>query len=239
MTIRDTAPAAILIALVVSTWGLIFSVSQARAELSTPVQYQFTMTKIELCKSSACSSPTLLGQGSQAYDIGATQATPGQSVGNFITDFSLAPNQTFTHLRVTMNRAFDITSTAPTENSGDTNDCVTGAGGNIVTASATNEARSEVTTGSVAASQVITVPDTTANHAPGNLATLYATEGIALVDATTMTVTFLLTSSFTTGDKVPNFDVAFDVADTIEFIQASASTCFVILNPPSVTISIN
>ncbi len=90
-----------------------------------------------------------------------------------------------------------------------------------------------------AVSQVLVVPDTTANNAPGNLATLFANEGIELIDATTMTITFQLTASFTTGDKVPSFDVAFDVADTIEFIQAGLTTCFVVLGPPSVTITIN
>ncbi len=211
----------------------------AWAEDATPTQYEFTMSKIELCKSSACSSATVLGEGSQAYDIGSSQAAAGQSVGSFLSDFTLASNQTFTHLRVTIARAINMTATAPFENSGDTEDCVTGAGGDIVTASTTTEALAEVTTGNVAASQEFVVPNTDANNAPGGLATTYANAGIALIDTTTMTITYQLTSSFTTGDKIPSFDVAFDVADTITFNQASATTCSVALGPPNVTITIN
>ncbi len=234
MTVLKVALAATITGII-----LIFAATLAQADTTTPTQYQFTMSKIELCKSSACTSPTLLGQGSQAYDIGSSLASPGQSVGSFLSDFSLAPNQTFTHLRVTMARTFDITASATVAGFGGSFICVTGTGSDIVTASATTEARSEVTTGNAAVSQVLVVPDPTANNAPGDLATLFANEGIKLINNNTMTITFQLTSSFTTGDKVPNFDVAFDVADTIEFIVASPNSCFVILGPPSVTITIN
>lgn len=234
MTVRDTALAAILVGMV-----LMFAASLVQAEDATPTQYQFTLSKVELCKSSACSSPTLLGEGSQAYDIGSAQASSGESVGSFLSNFSLAPKQTFTHLRVTVARAIDLTATAPSEESSDFNACVTGAGVDIVTASTATEALAEVTTGSVAASQEFVVPNTDANNAPGGLAITYANAGIALIDTTTMTITYQLTSSFTTGDKIPSFDVAFDVADTITFNQASATTCFVALGPPNVTITIN
>lgn len=234
MTVRNLALGAILIGI-----ALMFAASLVQAEDATPTQYQFTLSKVELCKSSACSSPTLLGEGSQAFDIGSSQATAGQSVGSFLSNFSLASNQTFTHLRVTVARAINMTATAPTENSGDSNDCVTGTGGDIVTASTTNEALAEVTTGNAAASQEFVVPDTTANNAPGGLATIYANAGIELIDSTTMTITYQLTSSFTTGDKVPSFDIAFDVADTITFNLASATTCSAALGPPNVTITIN
>ncbi|MCH7542290.1 MAG: hypothetical protein IIB65_01480 [Proteobacteria bacterium] len=209
----------------------------AQTETATPTQYQFVVQKIELCTNSTCTSPTVLGQGSQAFDIGSGQVSAGQAAGTFLTDFSLAANQTFTHIRVTHTRAIDITATAPTFQAGG-QACVTGAGGDIVTAATITEVLAEVTTGSAAVSQVFFVPNTDANNAPGGLAATYATEGIVLIDGTTMTITKPLTSPFTSGGTAPTFDVAFDVANTITFNVASGTTCSVFLGPPTVTITI-
>ena len=209
----------------------------AWAETATPTQYRFVVQKIEICTNSACTSPTVLGQGSQAFDIGSGQVSAGQAVGAFLTDFSLAANQTFTHIRVTLTRDFDISATAPTLQAGG-QACVTGAGGDIVTAASITEVLAEVTTGSAAVSQVFFVPNTDANNAPGGLAATYATEGIVLIDGTTMTITKPPSSPFTSGGTAPTFDVAFDVANTITFNVASGTTCSVFLGPPTVTITI-
>lgn len=45
---------------------------RAQTETATPTQYQFVVQKIEICTNSACTSPTVLGQGSQTFDIGST-----------------------------------------------------------------------------------------------------------------------------------------------------------------------
>ena len=215
---------------------LALSLAPAQAQ-DTPTEYAFDVTKIELCGDSACSAAVVLGEGSQRFDLAAVGA--GQTAGSFLSDFSLAANQTYTHLRVTHARAITMTATAAAINSGNGDDCVT-TGAGILTASATTQARSEVDTtgGAAAASQVFVVPDTTAANAPAGLADTYTAEGIVLLDATTMTITKALTSPFTSGSSVPSIDAAFDVANTITFVQSAADACFAILGPPSVTITI-
>lgn len=210
---------------------------RAQTETATPTQYQFVVQKIEICTNSACTSPTVLGQGSQTFDIGSGQVSAGQAAGAFLTDFSLPANQTFTHIRTTLTRAIDFSATAPTFTAGG-QPCVTGAGVDIVEASTITEVLAEVTTGSAAVSQVFFVPNTDANNADPGLAATYAAEGIVLIDATTMTITRPLTSPFTSGGTAPTFDIAFDVAGTMTFIVASGSTCNIFLGPPIVTITI-
>ncbi len=223
---------------------LALSLAPAQAQ-DTPTEYAFDVTKIELCTDSICSTAVVLGEGSQRFDLAAVSA--GAAAGAFISDFTLAPNQTYTHLRVTHSRAIDMTATT-VGGTGVTSvlgaNCVT-FGASIVLASSTTEAAAVVSVlgGPAAASQTFVVPDTTANNAPGGLATTYANEGIVLVDATTMAITKALTAPFTSGSSAPAIDAAFDVANTITF-QATAgggandNYCNVFLGAPSVSITI-
>lgn len=208
-------------------------------ETATPSEYAFDVTKIELCTDSACSTAVVLGEGSQRFDLGSGQLSAGESAGAFIGDFTLTANQTYTHIRITHGRAIDMTATAGTETSGNGDACVTG-GAAILTASATNQARAEVdtTAGAAESSQTFVVPDTSAANAPGGLAATYVTEGIELIDSTTMTITKALTAPFTSGTSAPAIDAAFDVADTITFLQSAADACYAFLGAPSISITI-
>lgn len=214
---------------------LALSLAPAQAQ-DTPSEYAFDVSKIELCTDSSCTTAEVLGEGSQRFDLGAVGA--GQAAGNFISDFSLAPNQTFTHLRVTHSRAITMTATSGSVTSFRGDPCVTGGAGILVASTAT-QARSNVdTTGAAAASsQTFVVPDTDAANATG-LVAAYATEGIVLIDATTMAITKALTAPFTTGSSAPAIDAAFDVAGTITFVQSGLDSCFAFLGAPSVSITI-
>lgn len=214
---------------------LALSLAPAQAQ-DTPTEYAFDVTKIELCTDSSCSTSVVLGEGLQRFDLAAVAA--GAVAGNFVSDFSLAPNQTYTHLRVTHGRAITMTATAAAINSGAGDDCVT-TGAGILTASSTTQARAEVdTTGAAAAaSQVFVVPNTNAANAVG-LVAAYSAEGIVLVDDTTMAITKALTAPFTSGSSAPSIDAAFDVTDTITFVQSAADACYAFLGAPSITITI-
>ena len=220
---------------------LVLSLTPAQAQ-DTPSEYAFDVTKIELCTDSTCTTAVVLGEGSQRFDLAAVSV--GAAAGNFISDFSLAPNQTYTHLRVTHSRAIDMTATAAgvTATPG-LNNCITDGtvnGGIGELASSTTEAAALVaTTGAAATSQTFVVPDTDANNAPGGLAATYAAEGIVLIDATNLAITKELTTPFISGTSAPAIDAAFDVANTITFQDTGANDlCLVFLGAPSVTITI-
>lgn len=214
---------------------LALSLAPAQAQ-DTPTEYAFDVSKIELCTDASCTTVEVLGEGSQRFDLGAIN--PGQAAGNFISDINLAPNLTFTHLRVTHSRAITMTATSASVDSGLGNDCVTG-GASILTASTATQARAEVdnTGGAAASSQTFMVPDIAAANAVG-LAAAYATEGIVLIDSTTLAITKALTAPFTTSSSPPTIDAAFDVAGTITFITSAANACFVFLGAPSISITI-
>jgi hypothetical protein len=69
-------------------------------------KYEVTMIKVELCTSYACSSPTTVASGSQAVNIASLSA--GAEAGAFGSTAGLPIGTTFTHIRVTLNRAFTI-----------------------------------------------------------------------------------------------------------------------------------
>ena len=78
----------------------------AADDVATPSTYKVTMKKVELCTSSACSSPTTVASGSQAVNIASLSA--GAEAGAFGSTAGLPIGTTFTHIRVTLNRAFTI-----------------------------------------------------------------------------------------------------------------------------------
>ena len=85
---------------------LIFFSFKAIAVSGVADKYEVTMNKVELCTSSACSSPTTVASGSQAVNIASLSA--GAEAGAFGSTAGLPIGTTFTHIRVTLNRAFTI-----------------------------------------------------------------------------------------------------------------------------------
>ena len=79
---------------------------QALAVSGNADKYEVTMKKVELCTSSACSSPTTVASGSQAVNIASLSA--GAEAGAFGSTTGLPIGTTYTHLRVTLNRAMTI-----------------------------------------------------------------------------------------------------------------------------------
>ncbi|MED5429910.1 MAG: hypothetical protein VX864_00735, partial [Pseudomonadota bacterium] len=67
------------------------------AASGTPSSYKPTVTKVELCSSSSCSDPIVLGSSSKEFDIASV--TAGADVGNYLSDFSITLGRTYTHVR--------------------------------------------------------------------------------------------------------------------------------------------
>ena len=68
--------------------------------------YTVTMLKVELCGEVTCSSPTEVASGSQSVNIADLSA--GAEAAKFGSTSGLPIGQTFSHLRVTLDRTFTI-----------------------------------------------------------------------------------------------------------------------------------
>ena len=72
----------------------------------TPTKYETTMTKFELCTSSACTTTTVLGEKTATFNIASASA--GADVGDWISSFALDVGTTYTHVQATINVTFTI-----------------------------------------------------------------------------------------------------------------------------------
>ena len=102
---------------------------------STPSVYKTTVTKVELCSSSACSDPIVLGSGSKEFDIASVSAQT--DVGTYLNDFTVTLGRTYTHVRSTINAT--MTTKGTVDVSGTT--CNTVASPTVAAASATATAK--------------------------------------------------------------------------------------------------
>ena len=69
-----------------------FTSSSIYSATSTPSVYKTTISKVELCSSSACSDPIVLGSGSKQFDIASVSAQA--DVGTYLNDFTIALGRT-------------------------------------------------------------------------------------------------------------------------------------------------
>jgi hypothetical protein len=95
------------------------------AATGAATEYEVTMKKVELCSDATCTTPTIVGERDMAADIAAADA--GATVGNYASTSGI-PSGTYTHIRITMSRTFQITgsvvdgSTTCTTDGGTDND---------------------------------------------------------------------------------------------------------------------
>ena len=95
------------------------------AATGAATEYEVTMKKVELCSDATCTTPITVGERDMAADIAAADA--GATVGNYASTSGI-PSGTYTHIRITMSRTFQITgsvvdgSTTCTTDGGTDND---------------------------------------------------------------------------------------------------------------------
>lgn len=206
--------------------------SQALAQVTGPAStYIISLTSIELCSSSACSSPFLLGSGSTDFDIAS--AAVGGTIGAYASTSGMPIGTTFTHIRTQLSRTIQIAGNAG-QPGGVVGDCVTDG---IATGSTTGGA--VLNPAQPLAVSNLVVPNLLAIGGAGPTAGEYAAQGITLIDATTFQFLTALTSPITVGTTPPNIDIAFQTQNAVGAVNDGGGDCEMFPQPPVVTISIN
>ncbi|SVA42155.1 uncharacterized protein METZ01_LOCUS95009 [marine metagenome] len=209
----------------------------------TPTKYETTMTKFELCTSSACTTTTVLGEKTATFDIASASA--GADVGDWISSFALEVGTTYTHVQATINVTFTIAGYITDDDSnGLTADyCVTSASPSTA-ASASTPAIVPESSSTSNADMSWVVPNMTGTDY-GDLTTSFGTNGITKTDdASTITWIGALTSSYTpTASSAPKFTMSFDVTNMLQAYGTEVSSgvydCAIYVKPPAVSISIS
>ena len=108
---------------------LISYVSESYAGNGKAAVYKVTMRKVEMCTGSTgitnCDNAVVLGTGDKAVDIAAVDA--GAAAGSYGDPALLPLGETYTHMRVTIDRKFVIKSGEQLDPSGAASGCVTQA----------------------------------------------------------------------------------------------------------------
>ena len=191
------------------------------------------MKKLELCEDSACATSTTVGDSSMPVDIASVSA--GAAVGTYAATTGLPLGTTFSHLRVTVSRTFQVTGSVT---AGST-DCVTD-GGTDNTATQLLDAG----TGSATSTTMYLVNAATYDASDGSTGGSDITISYGSPTyATTMTISgesmimiYKLTSSFTVGMRAPTIKVIFN---TNTALGADDTACIMWLQEPYCQITIN
>ena len=210
---------------------LMFVSSSVYSATSTPSVYKTTISKVELCSSSACSDPIVLGSGSKQFDIASVSAQA--DVGTYLNDFTITLGRTYTHVRSTINTT--MTTKGTVDVSGTT--CNTVASPTVAAASATATAKT-APSGTLAEMDWV-VPNVNGGGDYDNLTARYNANGISKTyGASTFTFTVSLIAPYTPkATDIPKVSIKFDVADTLE-ATTSGGACVLYLNPPVQTVNI-
>lgn len=207
--------------------------TQAMAQIVTgPAStYIVSVTSIELCSSSACSSPFLLGSGSKDFDIAS--AAVGGAIGAYASTSGMPIGRTFTHIRTRLSRTIQIAGNAG-EPAGlaPGGDCITdGTAGTAGAGAVLAEA------GTLAVSNLV-VPNIGAFGGQPT-ADQYSAQGITLIDATTFQFLTQLIRPITVGATPPNIDIAFQTQNAVGAANDGGGDCLMFPQPPVVTLTIN
>ena len=209
----------------------------------TPTKYETTMTKFELCTSSACTTTTVLGTKTATFNIASASA--GADVGDWISSFALEVGTTYTHVQATINVTFTIAGYITDDNTNGISEdyCVTVASPETA-ASATTPAIQAGSNSTTNADMSWVVPNMTGTDY-GNLTTSFGTNGITKTDgASTITWIGALTAPYTpTASSAPKFTMSFDVTNMLQAYGTEVSSgvydCAIYVKPPAVSISIS
>ena len=198
---------------------------------ATPSSYKPTVTKVELCSSSSCSDPVVLGTGTKEFDI-ASKAV-GADVGTYLNNFTLTLGRTYTHVRSTISSTFKVTGTVDV--SGTT--CNTVASPSAAASNATTTAKT-APSGTLAEMEWI-IPDTNGGGDYSDLTATFAANGTSKTDgASTFTFTVAMALPYTPkATDVPKILIKFDVANTL-VATTGGGNCIMYLEPPVQTVTI-
>ena len=208
---------------------LIFNKSYAATGAAT--EYEITMKKVELCSDATCTTPITVGETDMAADIAAADA--GATVGNYASTAGI-PGGTYTHIRITMSRTFQITgsvvdgSTTCTTDGGTDND---------------NDQMLDSGTGTAAstAMYLVDADDYSASDGSGggsNINMSYANPKYASsmsVSGDNAVMTYKLTQPYTRLLQAPVIKVSFNTQNAL---GGDGNACVMWIEEPYVSISI-
>ena len=194
-------------------------------------EYEVTMKKVELCSDATCTTPIIVGERDMAADIAAADA--GATVGNYASTSGI-PGGTYTHIRITMSRTFQITgsvvdgSTTCTTDGGTDND---------------NDQMLDSGTGTATSTAMYLVDAATYNAANGatggsNITISYANPTYASsmsVSGDNAVMIYELTEPYTRLLKAPVIKVSFNTENAL---GGDGNACVMWIEEPYVSISI-
>jgi len=182
--------------------------------------FNVTVTKVELCRSSACSNPFVAGQSTKTFDIASAAA--GADVGNYISLKGIPTFQTWSHVRVTLSTDFTITANDGT--------CMTDG-----TASPSRAAFAAGATAGAAGTETASVLKLP-NEALISVG-YFDSIGFTQTDnATTFSILYALTTPYTCKGVMPRIDIKFDTSTSFGYVGGAACTSM-FPEPPTVTIT--
>jgi len=201
------------------------------AETGEATEYEVTMKKVELCTDASCTSPVTVGERDMAANIAAADA--GATVGNYASTAGI-PGGTYTHIRITMSRTFQITGT------------VTSGGQACATDGGTdndNDQMLDSGTGTATSTTMYLVDADSYNAANGagggaNITISYANPTYAssmTVSGDLGVMTYKLTEPYTRLVKAPVIKVAFNTKNAL---GADGNACVMWIEEPYVSITI-
>ncbi len=213
-------------------------------------EYSITMSKVELCSDSACTTAVTLSDGSRSFDIASSSA--GADVGSYAEITGLRTGDTFSHVRVTISRTFTITGYADDTGTGN-GWCRTNAGAqaNNTTFAPGNHEANGTDAENNAVSQSMTIMDDN-QGAPGPSTNDAGNLGAAWnyntpTFATSMTISgndvlliYAMSSPFTVAEVMPTVEVKFNTSTAMGVHKTAANNAGCNLYPaePSVTITV-
>ena len=201
------------------------------AATGAATEYEVIMKKVELCSDATCTTPTIVGERDMAADIAAADA--GATVGNYASTSGI-PSGTYTHIRITMSRTFQITgsvvdgSTTCTTDGGTDND---------------NDQMLDSGTGTATSTAMYLVDADSYNAANGagggsNITISYASPTYASsmsVSGDNAVMTYKLTEPYTRLLKAPVIKVSFNTENAL---GGDGNACVMWIEEPYVSISI-
>ena len=239
---------------------IIFIVSSYAASGSAAV-YKVTMRQVELCTAStgvtSCENAVVVGSGDQVVDVASVSA--GAEAANYGDPALLPLGETYTHMRVTIDRKFTIKSGEQLDPTGAASGCVT----QEVTDSmygTTESARKythkvsvtdDTALSSAAEMNVYLENDSytlcanadcsgtssnTNDYSSPSSATYQSTHSSDTSDDHVMV--YELSAPFTVALIAPTIDISFGTSEAIGAFTVSATRCAIYANEPKVTVTI-
>jgi len=231
----------------------LFNLNKSYAVNVTPTSYINKIYSVMLCgpgsSLTSCVSPVILGSETDGKSFDLSSVTAGASAGG-MGNLSTVPYGTaFSFFQVILDRDFTVVA----EGSDGTRNCVTapasgdGTASNNTTPALGTPKTSDGTASDNALAQVIKIPngstlDTNMNGTDvidGSVSANEEPPGDA-IDADTPFIKFrvALATPFTLKPgKMPNIQVAFSLANAVNFANTDGGTCLVSPNAPAVAIT--